>query len=91
LTVTKKDITKNLTSKLPISNEEALKLLNKFINLIKEEAISKKVKLSGFGAFNFQMTPERIGRNPKTKESYIIESMIKLRFLSSNKIKEVIN
>ena len=52
---------------------------------------SKSIKLSGFGTFSFKKTPKRTGRNPKTKDSYIIPSLNKLNFKSSNKVKKQIN
>ena len=54
---------------------------------------SKKsnVKLSNFGTFSYKLTPERIGRNPKTKKEFIIKEQNKFSFSPSNKIKKLIN
>ena len=70
---------------------EGSKILESFILLIKSKAKSNTVKVSGFGSFSFKKTPNRLGRNPKTKESYIIPQLNKLNFKPSNKIKRDIN
>ena len=45
-----------------------------------KQAKLNKVKLSGFGTFSFKKTPNRIGRNPKTGNSYIIPALNKINF-----------
>ncbi len=87
----KNNLIKNITKKSSVSFLEGSKILESFLLLIKSKAISKSVKLSGFGSFNFKKTPQRIGRNPKTRDSYIIPEMNKLNFKPSSKIKENIN
>ena len=87
----KKYISKEISSSTKLSIDVSKKILESFLNIIKKNAKSKKIKLSHFGSFDFKNTPKRIGRNPKTKESYIIPSMNKLNFKASNKIKKLIN
>ena len=59
--------------------------------LIKTNVRSNKVKITGFGTFYLHKTAIRNGRNPKTRESYIIPSMVKLAFKASNKAKRKLN
>ena len=87
----KNNIIKNVAKKSSVSAGEALGILESFLYLIKSKAKSKSVKLNSFGSFSFKKTPKRIGRNPKTKNSYIIPELIKLNFRPSNKVKEKIN
>tara|TARA_B100000780_G_scaffold15350_1_gene10198 strand:+ start:732 stop:1007 length:276 start_codon:yes stop_codon:yes gene_type:complete len=87
----KNNIIKNLTKKSSISALEGSRILESFILLIKSKAKSSRVKISGFGSFSFKKTPKRLGRNPKTKDSYIIPQMNKLNFKPSNRIKRDIN
>tara|TARA_B110000879_G_C10789034_1_gene362001 strand:+ start:148 stop:423 length:276 start_codon:yes stop_codon:yes gene_type:complete len=87
----KTDIVKNITKQSSISTEEGSKILELLLFTIKNTARSKNVKLSGFGSFKFKRTPKRIGRNPKTKDSYIIPEINKLNFKPSLQIKENIN
>ena len=70
---------------------ESSGVLESLLLLIKNNSKTKIVKLSGFGSFNYKRTIQRIGRNPKTEESYIIPILNKLNFKPSNKIKADLN
>ena len=87
----KNNIIKNIAKKSLVSSGEASGILESFLLLIKGKAKLKSVKLNSFGSFSFKKTPKRLGRNPKTKDSYIIPMLNKLNFKSSSKIKEKIN
>jgi nucleoid DNA-binding protein len=87
----KNDIVKNISRKSLVSTAESKIILESFLSLIKNASKLRSVKLSSFGTFSFKKTPKRIGRNPKTKDSYIIPELNKLNFKPSNKIKENIN
>jgi integration host factor subunit alpha len=88
---TKTDIVKNISKKSLISTEDAKNILESFLSIIKNKSKLRSVKLSTFGSFSFKKTPKRFGRNPKTKDSYIIPELNKLNFKPSNKIKENLN
>jgi integration host factor subunit alpha len=90
LSLGKKDIVKNIKSKAHLSIDDSKSLLEKFIQLIKNNK-STSTKISSFGSFYTHMTPARVGRNPKTKEEYIINSRKKLIFKPSNLIKKTLN
>tara|TARA_B100000780_G_scaffold266973_1_gene223642 strand:+ start:414 stop:689 length:276 start_codon:yes stop_codon:yes gene_type:complete len=87
----KTNILKNITKKSKVSAGEAKIILESFLLLVKNKSKLKSVKLSGFGTFSFKITPKRLGRNPKTNDSYIIPELNKLNFKPSNKIKEEMN
>ena len=87
----KSNIVKNITNKSKVSAGEAAKILESLLLLIKNKSKLRSVKFSGFGSFSFKKTPKRLGRNPKTKDSYIIPQMNKLNFKPSNRIKRDIN
>ena len=89
--LTKKLISKKLSLNMNASQLDALDFLNQFISLIKNNSKKKDIKISGFGTFFMKNTAQRIGRNPKTKESYIIESRKKLNFRGSNILKKILN
>ena len=55
------------------------------------EPINCDIKVANFGTFSNKVTPQRIGRNPKTGEEFIITERVKLNFIVSNKIKEQLN
>ena len=91
MSITKKNIIKNINKETAISIEDATIIMETFLLLVKKHAKSNKVKLSGFGTFHFKKTLKRIGRNPKTSDSYIIPELNKLNFKPSNILKDKIN
>tara|TARA_B100000768_G_scaffold180849_1_gene201912 strand:+ start:114 stop:386 length:273 start_codon:yes stop_codon:yes gene_type:complete len=88
---TKALISKKVASKISLSLKESLLITESFLLIIKNNSKSKILKISGFGSFKSHTTPERIGRNPKTKDSYIIPQRCKLNFKPSNIVKETLN
>tara|TARA_B100000989_G_C19484938_1_gene446966 strand:+ start:13 stop:285 length:273 start_codon:yes stop_codon:yes gene_type:complete len=88
---TKADIVKQIYKGLDIDQSSSKKLLEKFIQLIINNSHKKTTKISGFGSFEYRKTAKRIGRNPKSKESYIIYPMNKLFFRPSNQLRKTIN
>ena len=91
MSLTKNNIINYLKKNSSLSIGEASIIFDSFLSVIKSKSKSKSVKLSGFGTFSFKKTPKRAGRNPKTKDSYIIPELYKLNFKPSNKVKEQIN
>ena len=54
--------------------------------------ISKnKLKIHGFGTFKIIIKKERPGRNPKTKQEYLINARKVITFIPSKEIKKRIN
>ncbi|MCH1416197.1 MAG: HU family DNA-binding protein [Gammaproteobacteria bacterium] len=91
MSLTKNNIINYLKKNSSLSVGEASSIFESFLSVIKSKSKSKSVKLSGFGTFSFKKTPKRAGRNPKTKDSYIIPELYKLNFKPSSKVKEQIN
>jgi len=87
----KTDIVKGISKKSSVSAADAKSILESFLSLIKNNSKSGNVKVSAFGSFSFKKTPKRQGRNPKTRDSYIIPELNKLNFKPSNKIKDNLN
>ena len=56
-------------------------------NIIK----NKKVKISKFGTFTVRSKKERIGRNPKSRESKVISNRNVVLFKPSTKFKDFVN
>jgi len=91
MNLTKNNIVNKIKTNSSLSSNEALRIFESFLSLIKTQSKTKSLKLSGFGTFSFKKTPKRIGRNPKTQDSYIIPEAKKLNFKPSNKVKEHLN
>ena len=91
MSLKKTDIAKKITSKISIKNSLSKEIVDSFIDIIKSESDSSDVKITNFGTFINKVTPERIGRNPKTGEEHVISERVKLNFIVSNKVKEQLN
>ena len=86
----KKDIVKNISSKAFISSKSSSLVLEAFLGFIKQNK-GHKIKISKFGTYYLHKSPARMGRNPKTKEEYEIQSYERLSFKVSNKIRSILN
>lgn len=91
MSLSKKDISKNISSSINLSEAESKLLLNSFINIIKTKSKKSSLKIASFGTFSTKKSPQRIGRNPKTKQEFIISERSKLKFSASNKLRNLIN
>jgi len=91
MNLSKKNIIKNIAKNSWISNNDASSVFEALLKIIKSKSKSKSVKISSFGTFSFKKTSKRVGRNPKTLDSYIIPVINKLNFKPSEKIKGKIN
>ena len=87
----KKDIILSISSKALVTNDDSKKFFINFLNLVTSKSKSRIVKISNFGTFYTKNTPQRLGRNPKTKEEFVISKRSKLFFKPSNKIRSIIN
>ena len=77
--------------KAKISDSVSKNIASCFIDLIKFKSNFGDVKIANFGTFTNKVSPQRIGRNPKTGEEHIITERVKLNFIVSNKVKEQLN
>ena len=92
MSITKKDLSTVLKKELKLSVEVSDSLVDEFFGAIKSTLKSHKgLKLSGFGTFEIFKTKERMGRNPKTMESFLIPVRNKVRFSSTAKAKYFLN
>ena len=91
MSLKKSDIVKNISSKAFISKSTSKELVDKFIDIIKLNSDVQDLKIAGFGTFANKVTPQRIGRNPKTGEEHIITERVKLNFVVSGKVKDQLN
>ena len=78
----KKDIVKNISSEAHISSKSSSLVLEAFLSFIKQNK-RHQIKISKFGTFYSHKSPARIGRNPKTKEEFVISKRKSLSFTPS--------
>ena len=88
MSVTKSDLVSIIVKKSKLKKEEAYE----FISCLTSSIIDMlhdgyDVKIPGFGGFLLRNKNERIGRNPKTKEEYIISKRRVVTFKASSLLK----
>ena len=92
MSITKKIISKAISDEISRDMKLSGEIFESFLKNIKSNiAKQKTIKLSGFGSFINHNSPKRIGRNPKTLESFIINERRTIKFRVSNKIKKILN
>ena len=91
MSLKKSDISKNISSSIHLSENLSKDIFNSFIDIIKSRSATKNVKIPNFGTFSNKTTPQRMGRNPKTGEEFLITKRKKLNFVVSKKIKSQLN
>ncbi len=82
----KQDIINHLSYKTGYSINLSKKLINDFIDIIIINIRDGNLNLKNIGSYKLIHKNERIGRNPKTKEEFIISSRKSIRFIPSKKL-----
>ena len=85
------DIIKNLSLKTGYSVLWTKKILNDLIKVIIFNIKNNKLNIKNFGTFKILNKKQRLGRNPITKEKFIISSRKTLVFTASKKIYKELN
>ena len=88
----KREIITKLTSAIGFSSKNVQKITEDIIEIIISNLVyNKKINLKNLGTFNVVFKNEREGRNPKTKEKFIITSRNTIKFKASETLKKKIN
>ena len=85
------DLVKDLSLKTGYSQNYSKKIVDDLIDIFIQNIKSGNLNLKNIGSFKLLNKKERIGRNPKTKEEFIITSRKSLSFTSSKKIIDNLN
>ena len=81
-----------VVEKTELSKKDAEKAIKAFEEVVTEELKKgEKVQLVGFGTFEVAERAERIGRNPKTKESMVISASKAPKFKAGKALKDAVN
>lgn len=81
-----------IAEKTELSKKDSEKALKAFVDVVTEELKKgEKVQLVGFGTFEVAERPERVGRNPQTKEEMTIPASKAPKFKAGKALKDVIN
>lgn len=74
------------------TKKEAEAAVNAVFKAIETElATGGKVQIAGFGSFKIKERAERVGRNPKTKESITIPASKVPAFVAGKDLKDAVN
>ena len=89
--LTKKDISKRIKSKIGLSVSYTDKISDNVIIILKDIIKVKELNIKNFGSFKIINKKERTGRNPKTKENYLIKARKSISFKCSKNLNDRIN
>jgi integration host factor subunit alpha len=84
--IKKENLIKSLSKKTGFSLNFSKKLINDLIDVILDNTKNGNFNLKNLGSFKIMHKKERIGRNPKTKEEFLISSRKSINFTPSKKI-----
>ncbi len=84
MAVKKKEFADRMAENGGTTKKAAYKAVDAFIDTLMDYLNEgEKVMFMGFGRFEMRTAKERIGRNPKTREEYMIPEHEKVKFVSS--------
>jgi len=90
--VTKADIMEELNLRIGISKEEAKRLTELLLELMKETLEKgENLKIAGFGKFYVREKRERLGRDPQTGDDLMITPRKVLKFKPSPLLRKALN
>jgi integration host factor subunit alpha len=85
------DLVKNLKSATGFSLNFSKKIINDLLEIITKNIKIGNLNIKNVGSFKIIHKKERLGRNPKTKEEFIITSRKSISFTASKKIFKNLN
>ena len=84
--VTRETIAKQISLEFGIAYSTVYEKIDKILEIWSDEMIISDLSISNIGSFKIKKKNERLGRNPKTKEEYLIKSRKVISFKKSNKL-----
>ncbi len=88
----KADIIRSIEVQLQISFEEATLQVEQILTILRDHlGGGDPVMISGLGQWKVRKKKSRVGRNPKTREEYVISPRRVVTFYSSNVWREEIS
>ena len=91
-TITRIDLSQNLTSRFGLTSTDSYKLIDLFFSEISQALIrGEEVKIAGLGSFKILKKPMRFGRNPKTGEDAVITARNVVTFRPSTDFRKKIS
>jgi integration host factor subunit alpha len=88
--ISKEKLINSLSKKTGYSLSLSKKIINDLIKIIIQHTQKGNLNLKNLGSFKIIHKKERIGRNPKTKEEFVISSRNAISFTPAKKISDKI-
>ena len=90
--ITREDIAESINIDFGLSKKDCLEIVNDIIETIIVGLENNQiVKIHNFGTFKLRKKQSRIGRNPKTKQEFLISDRNVIIFKPSKNIKSYVN
>ena len=89
--VTKIDFSKNISDKTGFPISFSKKIVDDLIIIYNEMIRGNNLVLKNIGTFKLSTKKQRIGRNPKTKEEFLISKRKSVRFSVSKNLSKILN
>ncbi len=89
--LTRIEISKCFKQEIGISELISKKIIDDLLDIFSVEIKNNNLNLKNFGSFKLIHKKKRLGRNPKTKERFIISERKSISFSASKKLLKDIN
>tara|TARA_B100000941_G_C28313750_1_gene452904 strand:+ start:451 stop:738 length:288 start_codon:yes stop_codon:yes gene_type:complete len=87
----KKDFAKEINNRVGLSLNLSKKIIDDLIIIFSQNIKKNNLILKNIGSFKILNKSERIGRNPKTGEDFIIKKRKSVSFITSENLTKKIN
>jgi len=88
---TKNNFINELSKKTGFSKSISKKIINDLLEILIMNISTGKFVLKNIGTFKLLKKKERVGRNPKTQEEFIIKSRKSITFIVSKHLSSLLN
>ena len=89
--LTKIDFAKNLSKKMGLPITFSNTIINYLLIICNEMIKNNELTFKNIGTFKLIKKKERLGRNPKTNEEYLISKRNSIRFVVSKNLSKSLN
>ncbi len=83
---TRETIAKQISIEFGVAYSTAYKKIDKILEIWSKEMTYSDLSINNIGSFKIKNKNERLGRNPKTKQEYLIKPRKVISFKKSNKL-----
>ena len=89
--ITKIDFSKDINNKTGFPISISKKIVDDLLIICAEMIKNNELVLKNIGTFKLSTKKQRIGRNPKTKEEFLVSKRKSVRFAVSKNLSKILN